>query len=530
MHLHAGLRVALLGATLLAQSGWAAEPPKPDAAKDADAAAAYVAPKDAVTEGTWTDKSGPALAYQAVAGTLLVEEKDKDQLPPGTNPKDAPRATMFYVAYFKHGADAAKRPLMFLYNGGPGSASLWLHMGAFGPVRVNTAEDTHTAPAPYRLSPNEASLLDVADLVFIDAPGTGFGRLLGKDKEKAFFGVDADARAFGRFVDQFLTQYGRWNSPKYLLGESYGTMRSAALARVLIEQHSIDLNGVILLSQVLNLAHLVDAPQLAPDDTMAYVLALPSYAAVAWYHKALPQQPAALEPWLDGVIRFAEGEYAHALAAGNALGDAELHAVAARMHELTGLPVAYLERARLRVSGPEFSQALALERGETVGRLDARFHGPVIDPLDRDAAYDPLDSGIGAAYVAVFNQYVRGTLKFGEDQPFRPGIDAWPLWDFRHQAPGVPIALQPDVIPDLALAMKLNPQLHVLNLGGYFDLATPFYSARYELRQLPIPASLRGNIEVIDYPSGHMIYAHRPSALKLHDDIGEFVRRTQGGN
>lgn len=494
---------------------------KPDAAPELPP---YVPPKDVSSEGSVT-VAGKAIAYQAVAGTLQVSEKDKEDLEP-KDVREAPQASMAYVAYFRRGTEASKRPLMFLYNGGPGSASLWLHMGGFGPVRVQTGNDKHTAPAPYQLVNNEYSLLDVADLVFIDAPGTGFSRVQGKDKEKAFYGVDADARAFARFIDQFLVKYGRWNSPKYLFGESYGTTRSAVLAQLLQGEHNIDVNGVILLSQVLDFDLSADMPQMNPGHELAYALALPTYAATAWYHKTLPQQAAELEPFLAEVNRFAEGDYLRALIAGPDLPAAERHAMAERLHGYTGLPVEYIEKANLRINGGGFSQHVQEARGLTTGRFDTRFAGTSVDRLDKEAFYDPADTAIGPAYVAAYNEYARKTLKFGEGQPFKPVIDLWRSWDYRHRTPFLDFAGPTNVMPDLALAMKRNPHLKVLNLAGYYDLATPYAAARYELRHLPIPAELRGNIQSIAYPAGHMIYVHLPSLKKLHEDVAGFVEKT----
>ena len=314
---------------------------------------------------------------------------------------------MFYVAYFKKDVPAESRPVTFIYNGGPGSSTMWLHMGAFGPRRIVTADDQHTSPAPYELVDNAYSLLDVSDLVFIDAPGTGFGRLFGKDKEKAFWGVDPDGHAFARFIARFLSTYQRWNSPKYLFGESYGTTRSAVLAGILETESHIDLNGVILLSQILNFDDSADAPQWNPGIDVPYELALPTFAATAYYHKRLPTQPAALEPFLAEVEQFAMGDYASALAQGSQLPEATRQAIAEKLHQYTGLPVAYILKADLRVNVGQFNHNLQGSEDLTTGRLDSRFSGPTIDPLAEEAAYDPQAAAISSAYVAAFNDYTR---------------------------------------------------------------------------------------------------------------------------
>ena len=314
---------------------------------------------------------------------------------------------MFYVAYFKKDVPPESRPVTFIYNGGPGSSTMWLHMGAFGPRRIITADDQHTSPAPYELVDNAYSLLDASDLVFIDAPGTGFGRLFGKDKEKAFWGVDPDGHAFARFIARFLSTYQRWNSPKYLFGESYGTTRSAVVAGILETESHIDLNGVILLSQILNFDDSADAPQWNPGIDVPYELALPTFAATAYYHKRLPTQPAALEPFLAEVEQFAMGDYATALAQGSQLPETTRQAIAEKLHQYTGLPVAYILKADLRVNTGQFNHNLQGNEDLTTGRLDSRFSGPTIDPLAEEAAYDPQAAAISSAYVAAFNDYAR---------------------------------------------------------------------------------------------------------------------------
>jgi carboxypeptidase C (cathepsin A) len=403
-------------------------------------------------------------------------------------------------------------------------------MGAFGPKRVVTADDKHVPAAPYRVVDNEYSLIDVSDLVFIDAPGTGFGHLRGADKDKAFYGVDQDAHAFANFIVEFLSRHGRWNSPKYLFGESYGTTRSAVLANILQSEKSLDLNGVILLSQILNFDDSADAPQFNPGVDLPYVLALPTYTATAWYHHKLANQPAALEPLLQEVENFALTEYAEALAAGGMLTPERKSAIAAKLGTYTGLPADYIERANLRVNGGEFEKTL-LGSEVTTGRLDTRFAGPTLDPLSKEAEYDPQASSISSAYVSAFNDYVRGTLKFGDKKAYKPENDVEKVWDYLHQPPG---ALQKvpgptNVMLDLAVAMKQNPNLKVQLHGGYYDLATPYFAAVYELRQLPIQASLRSNFDMHFYTSGHMVYAHEPDLKALHANVAAFIEKTKIG-
>ena len=436
---------------------------------------------------------------------------------------------MFFVYYAKRGAAPESRPITFIYNGGPGSSTVWLHMGAFGPRRVVTADDTHTAAAPYKVVANESTLLDVSDLVFIDAPGTGFGRIAGKDKEKAFFGVDVDAKAFANFIKEFLAKYSRWNSPKYLFGESYGTPRSALVANDLESNDSIDLNGVILLSQILNFDLSDDGAEVNPGIDTPYELALPTYAATAWYHHKLPgKPPAELVPFVQSVERFAMGEYASALSTGLSLSPQQRAHIAEKLHEYTGLTVGYILKANLRIEGGEFEKMLQDDTGLTTGRLDTRFSGPSLDPLSKESDYDPQSAAISSAYVSAFNDYVRSTLNYGQGKRFLPGIDVSKFWDFKHQPPGVPVPLPsaPNVMPDLAAAMKQNPNLKVMVNGGYYDLATPYFEGWYEMHHLPIPPSLQGNITYHYYPSGHMVYAHAESLKDLHDAVAAFIRQT----
>ena len=525
----------LPGAMLRAQSkeekpGNKTETSKPEPAKPEAANGDEFKPEQQQTKGSVTVE-GNIINYDAYAGTLVVHPKGWDDVAQNTekDEKNKPaEASMFYVAYFKSDTKGAPRPLMFLYNGGPGSSTVWLHMGAFGPRRVVTSNDTHTPAAPYPVVNNDYSLLDVSDLVFVDAPGTGFSRIAGKDKEKAFYGVDQDAWAFSDFIVQFLSKYGRWNSPKYLFGESYGTTRSAVLSNLLETERDIDLNGVVLLSQILNFSFSPDGPEVEPGINLPYQLALPTYAASAWYHHKLPQQNQELAPLITEVEHFAMNDYAMALEAGSSLSTDQRHAIAAKLHDYTGLPVAYIEKANLRISGGEFEKNLQDDEDLTTGRLDTRFSGPTFDPLSKEAEYDPQSAAISSAYVAAFNDYVRKDLKYGDNKEYKPEIEVWRFWDFKHKQPGMPFAFpsSTNVMPDLAVAMKYDPHLKILLNAGYFDLATPFYQGVYEMQHLPIPNDLEKNIEIQFYQSGHMVYAHEASLKAIHDNVAAFVRGT----
>jgi carboxypeptidase C (cathepsin A) len=544
--LSAMLAAATASADEVAPKGKDAAEAKPPSAK-----IQHLRPEEQKSDGSVTIGQS-RIDYQAIAGTLVVHPKGWDDTPKiedqdqstddrqdktGANgaandQNPTAEASMFYVAYFEKGAKPDARPVTFLFNGGPGSSTVWLHMGAFGPKRVVTADDTHSQAAPYAVVGNQYSLLDASDLVFVDAPGTGFSRIAGKDKQKAFYGIDADAHAFADFVSAFLSKYSRWNSPKYLFGESYGTTRAAVLVNQLETDRFIDFNGVILLSQILNFDASPDGPEFNPGINLPYQLALPTYAATAWYHHKLANAPQDLPRFLEDVEHFAMTDYALALQAGAGLDPSQRDTIAAKLHDYTGLPVDYIKKADLRINGGEFEKTLQDDSETTTGRLDTRFSGPTMDPLSKEADYDPQTAAIGSAYVSAFNDYVRNTLKYNSNNKvYRPMMSLWRIWDFQHQPPGFfrPLRLA-NVMTDLAWAMKYNPNLKVQLNAGYFDLATPFYEGMYEMRQLPMPKKLQSNIEFRFYQSGHMVYVHEAALKQLHDNVADFIRRSEGGS
>ena len=532
--------LTIAGVAALAFGGaWAADAGKTDTSK-ADAGSAPAKPTENAKAREFTVEQqmskgsvtvgGKRIDYDAVAGNLVVHGRDWDDVPLNADPesKQIPaQASMFYVAYFAGGEHKSPRPITFVFNGGPGSATVWLHMGAFGPRRVATADAAHTPASPYRLVNNDYSLLDATDLVFIDAPGAGFSRIAGKDGDKAFYGVDEDAHAFAEFIRSFLSKYSRWNSPKYIFGESYGTTRAAVLSNLLQSKYAVDMNGVILLSQILMFDGSADGPETNPGVDLPYQLALPTYAASAWYHHKLPGAQRELPALLDEVEQFAMHDYAEALQQGGELSAERRQAIAERLHQYTGVPTDYIVKANLRMNGGVFEKALQDDANLTTGRIDTRFSGITVDPLGKEAAYDPFISAIGSAYVTLFNDYARTELKYAPPWSFRLFADI-KSWNFNHQYPGAADALQQstNVMSDLALALKSNPHLKVQVHAGYYDLATPFYQAVYEMRQLPVPAKLLGNVEFKYYQSGHMVYANEPSARALHDNVADFIRRT----
>ena len=509
--------------------------------------ASTVAAPDSTTEGSVTI-GGQAVAYRAVAGTITVGATDQQDatiafdgslLPDSgvktpTDPAEAPpTARIFYVAYFRKDAtDETHRPVMFIYNGGPGSATMWLHMGTFGPKRIVLPDADHQEGAPYSIVSNQYSLLDTSDLVFIDAPGTGFSRTFGKERGKAFYGIDQDGQAFSHFIRKFLTKYGRWNSPKYIFGESYGTPRSAVLAADL---NGVDLNGVILLSQILSFDNSIDGPEANPGVDQAYALGLPTMAATAWYFKKLPSQPAALKPFLDEVEKYALGDYMAALLQGSELSDQQKQAVAEKLHGYTGLPVDYLVRANLRVSGGEFSKELKLDETTTVGRLDSRYQGPDMNPLSAETDYDPQSDAITSGWLAAINTYLRQDLKYGAQETYFPNgrMGGEFNWDMHHRMPGFRGFSSdwsgPNVMPDLAYRMKMNPKMKVMLAGGYFDLATPYFEGEYEMHHLPMPNALQKNISYHYYEAGHMIYVKEDVLKQFHSEVESFVKATENG-
>ncbi len=470
---------------------------------------------DAVTHHALA-AGGRALRYTARAERTVLRDA-----------KDEPAASVFSVAYTLDGARETTRPVAFLWNGGPGSSSLWLHMGSFGPLVVRT-NDTGSVAVPSALVPNDGTLLGSTDLVFIDAPGTGFSRVGGKGKTADFYGVDQDARAFTQFIERWLTAHDRWGSPKFLIGESYGTTRAANVADRL-QSAGVGLNGVVLISSALDLNSLDPAP--AGED-LSNVKYLPSEAAVAWYQNALPgPRPAQLEPFLAEVRRFAAGPYAGALLQGANLDAATRRQIVAQLHRYLGLDEAYVERADLRIDPSRFEKELLRSRGRLTGRLDGRFTGYDVDRNSDSPAYDPvLDASIQAAFVSAFNRYVREDLGYRSDLrylPFGPNeINSG--WSLKRDASDVGLAAVtvPDVIPDLAQALTRNPALRVFSANGYFDLATPFFGTELDLAHLGIDPALRSHVSYGYYRSGHMIYLEPNARRQLATDIANWMRAT----
>ena len=507
----------ILGMLLAAATALvAAEPPnaaEKEGAGEAKKQETPAVPKPEQSVTAHTIKVGGAvLKYRATAGTLVIRNDDEEAV-----------AAIEYVAYTKDGVEASRRPVTFAYNGGPGSSSLWLHMGALGPRRIVTTDAAPTPPPPYQVVDNEETPLDVTDLVMIDPVGTGLSHAVGKAKNKEFWGVDQDIDSIARFVVQYVNDNGRWNSPKYLLGESYGTMRSAGLVDALQSKWNMAFNGVVLISVF------VDAKTdmtLAGND-LGFEMFVPTYAAIAWYHHLVGDAPT-LDAFLAQAREFAAGPYAAALAKGDALPEPERKAVIATMSRLTALSPSYLDKADLRVSEGEFTAELLREHAEIVGRLDARFTGVALDRLAKEAREDPQSTAISGAFTAAFLAYLHEELKFGEGKTYKVEAEMWGEWDWKHKTPGshFPSAGWPNTGIDLAHAIATNPALRVLVLNGYYDLATPFFGTEYTMEHLGLEKKLRDNIEMRYFEAGHMMYLHPPSLKAFKGAIAKFVNAT----
>jgi carboxypeptidase C (cathepsin A) len=455
---------------------------------------------------------GQTIPYKAIAGTILLK-----------NEKDEPQALIYSTSYVRTDTkEVAQRPISFIYNGGPGSASVWLHMGAFGPRRVLTANAESTPPPPYKLTDNTGTLLDKTDMVFIDPVGTGFSHAVGKAQDKDFWGVDQDVKSLAQFITMYVSRNGRWNSPKFLIGESYGTFRSAALGNHLQAHEGMDFNGIVLISSVLDLGTIT----FPPGSDMSYIFYLPSYAATAWYHKVLKDRPENLNAFLEEARKFAQSEYASALMKGSQLTAAEKAEMAKKLSRYTGLSEDYLVKANLRVTLGQFMEELQRNRGLTTGRLDSRYSGLTYDLLSEYAESDPQSAAVTGAFTAAFNSYVRDELKFSHDKTYHAisegvGKD----WDWKHQNgrgrgffPGAP-----NVEGDLVQALLANPHLQVEVENGFYDMATPFFATEYTMEHLGLPEKLQKNIRLKYYDAGHMMYLRDEDLAKLKSNIVAFI-------
>jgi len=454
--------------------------------------------KLSVTQGSVTI-AGRKIAYDATAGTLKLKD-------------DAGKtANFFFVAYTQRPAgEPATRPITFVFNGGPGAAAVWLHLGALGPQRVKLGEHGQAPAPPHGLIDNPQSWLDLTDLVFIDPVGTGYSRPV-DGKAADWWSVEEDVSSVGNFIRVFLTRYQRWGSPKFLAGESYGTTRAAALSDYLLERLGIDVNGIVLISTVLNFQ------VLSPGDgnDLPYALYLPSYAAIHEYYRVYePGNGPVLR--LDKVENFAMNDYLTALAEGGSLTPEHRAIIAKQLAEYTGLPLDFILKSNLRISPWAFRKQLLNDQRKVLGRFDARVTGPDTDPASPHETYDPSLSSYLPIYQSTFTDYVRRTLKFDCDlnyEVLNPGVH----WDFGGGGQGYL-----DVTSDLRGAMQKNPHLKLLVASAHYDLATPFAGTDYQIHHLDIDGQLHDRIRQTYYDSGHMIYQDQPSLLKFKQDVGEF--------
>ncbi|MFZ9982376.1 MAG: S10 family peptidase [Cyclobacteriaceae bacterium] len=469
---------------------------------------AIPAPEVSTTQQT-VKINGVTIPLTVKAGTMELRDENNE-----------PIAHFGFTSYTRDGS-FSKRPIMFAYNGGPGSSSFWLHMGILGPKRIVVNDPDFTPAAPYQLVNNDYSLIDLDYLVMIDPVGTGLSVPVGKAKFEDFWGVDQDARRISLFIKQFLIENGRMNSPKFLLGESYGTFRNAVVMNRLLNM-GIALNGVIMVSAVFDLRTLL----FPPNDDMPFIVHFPTYAATAWYHNRVASKTGSLESFLLEVRSFVENEYAPALFKGDRLDAATKKKMAEKLSGYSGLSVEYWMKADLRVEAGEFYQELLRHEGNTVGRLDSRYKGINQDLLSQDAAYDPQSLAISPAYISGFLNYFYNDLKVNKKQLYATtaGTRQGFKWDWKHEGNirwGTIGAINSGI--DMAQALSRDPNMKVLILNGYYDVATVFYGVEHSIDHLGLTPAAKNNIIMKYYEAGHMMYTHQASLEKFRKDVAEFI-------
>jgi carboxypeptidase C (cathepsin A) len=460
-----------------------------------------------VTEHSIQTESGP-LEYTATAGMM-----------PHKSPIGEVEAGIFYVAYSRKGVDdRSTRPLTFSFNGGPGSSSVWLHLGVVGPKRVQMLEDGQLPPPPYKLVDNPQTWLLDSDLVFIDPVGTGYSRPAKKDEGEKFWGLKGDVESMGEFIRMFLTRHERWSSPLFMVGESYGTTRAAGLAGYLIDR-GIAFNGIMLVSSILNF----QTARFNKGNDLPYILFLPTYTTTAWYHGRLAGDlQANLQKTIAEVEAWSAGEYASALAKGDTLSEQERGTIIEKLARYTGLSPEFIDNTDLRINIHNFCKELLRDQKRTVGRLDSRFKGIDERAIGENPSHDPAMAAIRPPYTATLNDYIRRVLGYKTDLPYHilgGENKLWEKWDWGSAGAG-----HPDTSESLREALSKNPYMKVFVASGYYDLATPFFATKYTLSHMALDPSLKGNISTADYEAGHMMYIHEDSLTKLQADVSKFIR------
>ncbi|MBN1272279.1 MAG: peptidase S10 [Candidatus Aminicenantes bacterium] len=457
---------------------------------------------------------GQTVPYTATIGKMRINKPD-----------EKPGADVFFTAYTRDAIkDISQRPITFAYNGGPGSSSVWLHMGGIGPKRVRMTNEGFPVKPPYGLEDNEYSLLDVTDLVFIDPVSTGFSRPLPGEKKSQFHGVYEDISSVGEFIRMYITYFERWSSPKFLLGESYGTYRSAGLSGFLQgRQHGMYLNGIILVSSVLDFSTI----GFAPGSTVPYVLFLPHYTATARYHGKLSgdMQQKPLTELLDEVEEFALNEYSVALLKGNRLDEGKKTEIVRKLAMYTGLSEDYIRRTNLRIRHDRFVKELLRDEFQTVGRLDSRFIGMDEDAAGENYEFDPSSAAIQGPFSTMFNEYIRRELGFPETQAYHIYGDVRP-WNFTggRQMDRRTRSVIPNMAETLRTAMSENTSLRVFAANGYYDGATPYFETEYTFSQIGLNGEFKDRVTMGYYEAGHMMYIHKPSLIKLKEDLARFIK------
>ena len=471
-------------------------------------------PKDNIVETKHSIRiGGKEIKYTVTAGTMVLKEETADREKESEGEK--PRIQVFFVAYAKDGSGSkAKRPLTFSFNGGPGSSSVWLHMGVLGPRRVVLQDDGNLPKPPFELTDNEYSLLDETDLVFVDPMNTGYSRPVEGIKPKEWHGFKKDIESVGDFIRLYTTRTNRWPSPKFLIGESYGTTRAAGLSGYLQERHGMYLNGIMLISAVLDFSTI----DFSINNELPYILFLPGYTATAWYHDVLkPHKP--LQTWLKEAEEFARGDYARALLTGDGLSQAEREQIIEKVAMYTGVSAQFVEKSKLRISAFHYFKELLRERGLTVGRLDSRFTGKDRLGVTDRAEFDPLLANVMGPYTAGFYDYVRSELKFESDLPYEilsRFVQPWSFAEFENKYVSVGETLRK--------AMTFNPYLKVFIANGYYDLGTPYFATEYTFDHLGLDEELRQNISMEYYEAGHIMYIHMPSLRQMKKDLAGFIK------